>query len=193
MKKILKLVPFILIPLTNLSLLSCQSAIIDPQLNQTFNINWYYEVSDGDTFYFTNDTIKQGVRLFGVDTPETYKNNKQKLAKLENYYGQKAKAYLNKSTYQRNVKIQYITKDKYNRWVCKVYDDKGEDLALKLIERGLARVSYISIDHRDKYYWVNNKQQKEYFWKLNKAQNEAQRNKLGFWNEKDINLVFSKN
>lgn len=192
MKRYLKL--FLnFVPFTCLSVVGCQQQIINPQLNQIFDVKWHYQVVDGDTLYFTNDTIKQGVRFFGIDTPEIFKGkNNQHLALLENYYGQKAKSYLFNLTYQKNIKIKYITKDKYNRWICKVYSEEGEDLAFELVKQGLARVSYISIDHHAKYYWVNNKEQKEYFWKLNQLQNEAQQNKRGFWKEKNINLVFNK-
>ncbi|QSF13487.1 thermonuclease family protein [Mycoplasma sp. Mirounga ES2805-ORL] len=156
-----------------------------------FSIEWPFRIIDGDTLDCIFSGKKQRIRIFGIDTPETYKNNNYKsLASLENYYAQKAKTFLTNITRKKELNLQYITTDKYNRLVCIVKIGKL-DLAKELVKRGLARVKYISIWTDKNKYWVNDSQLVKYYKEINKIEIDAQSHLRGFWKE-PIQDVFHK-
>ncbi len=70
------------------SLVSCTN-IANYYLKGT-KINSNINVIDGDTVSFLENDKKKYIRLFGIDTPETFKNDNKKLAKFENYYAHQA-------------------------------------------------------------------------------------------------------
>ena len=97
------------------------------------------EVKDGDTIVIEHpDTFYQNpsIRLYGVDTPESYRPK----CDLEKQMGEKAKQFI-KTTLKSNkniITLGKIDKDKYGRILTTVYVD-GKDLSKLLIKNGLAR------------------------------------------------------
>ncbi|WP_338822760.1 thermonuclease family protein [Mycoplasmopsis felifaucium] len=153
------------------------------------NIN----VIDGDTISFWEKGKIASLRIFGIDSPETKKNNFQKLAKFENLFANKAKAFLNSLILRKNLFYRQITTDKYNRKVGQLffYDNNEQvDVGLEIIRNGLARVKYINIDKKD-IFTVKDENLKEYFYKLKENENFARRNNLNIWSYNQ-SLIFSK-
>ena len=122
--------------------------------------NWIY---DGDSFKVKTDDNKTFIiRLFGIDAPE----GKQP-------YGKASTKNLIKLIKNKQVYIQPITKDKYKRFVAKVYLINKKD---KKIEK-----KYINLQQiKDGYAWhykryaKNEKQFAE-------AEMEARKAKKGLW------------
>lgn len=186
MKKLWPLGSIIISTIPTLFPVSCQNEW------QTINVSDSYHVIDGDTIRIY-DSRKTTIRLFGIDTPETKKDSSQKLAKLENYYAQKAKIYLLNLLKNKKFYYQIITKDKYGRYVAKLfYEDQNQkyDVALSLLNEGLAVVKYINVDGKNKFT-VKNQDLKDYFYKLKNAENDAKKNKRNIWKE-NLSDVYSK-
>lgn len=188
------LMPAFLAPVCASFCVAC-SKEIKPYQYAKYKVKWPFNVIDGDTIYFDNGSKRQGIRIFGIDTPEAYKSfqvdkNKQ-LAKLENFYGVLAKELLIKKLWQKDITIQYITQDKYNRWVCRIFDKNNYDIGKYIISQGLARIQYFSLNKKDKWYWINDSELKGYYYELLKTQQSAQSQLLGFWKE-NINDVYHK-
>lgn len=155
-------------------------------------------VIDGDTIVIIKDGKQVRVRLYGIDTPETYKvysdgtNNSKSLAPLENLYATKAKDELKQLILnsQSIIKLKDLGLDKYERTLGVIYTRNNEDLNLKLVQNGLARVHYISSNPKSIYY-TKTDFEKEYHKKLLLSESEAKTKELGFWVE-NITDVFMK-
>ncbi|MBZ4195286.1 thermonuclease family protein [Mycoplasma tauri] len=143
-------------------------------------------IPDGDTIYFYEHDERVGLRFFGIDTPETKKDNKknQKLAKRENHFAQKAKNFLEQTLHNKTLYYEYIKRDRYNRKIGILYyetEDKVKvDVSKELLKNGLARVHYINID-RDDIFTVKEERQVKYFKEIKKIEKEAKNKKLNIW------------
>ena len=150
-------------------------------------------VYDGDTF---TDVDKNKYRLLGVDTPEMSSGIEFKSTQgLERIYATIAKNFTSELLLNKNIKIQKIKNDIYNRNVVKVFLG-NKTLGEILVEKGLARVAYISNNHTnlkykyapDYYYDDEN-----YIKNLYDKQLLAAKEKRGFWQEIDnFNIIFPK-
>jgi endonuclease YncB( thermonuclease family) len=81
-------------------------------------------VIDGDTFVTSAGDV---VRLAYVDAPE-----------ITQAYGQESKRFVEKLILHKEVRLQYITADIYNRNVCNVFLNKKVTLNKLLIDSGYA-------------------------------------------------------
>ncbi|WP_029608514.1 thermonuclease family protein [Mycoplasma simbae] len=151
-----------------------------------YKINEYF-IADGDTIYAKIGGKKVGIRLLGIDTPETRKG-KEHLAPYENHFAQKAKKFVEKILKNDQISITKITSDKYQRWVCRVSTASINDLGIEIIKNGLARVKYLEKERKNLVYWNNNGTVIDYYNSLKKAENEAKINSVGIWkySEKDV-------
>lgn len=126
---------------------------------------------DGDTAKFIINNEEKTVRFLAIDTPET-KNSEKK----EEPFGEEASKYTcNALKKAKSIYLEYDgnsdREDKYGRILAFVYvDDKL--LEKELIENGLAKVAYIYGDY-------------EYVDDLRKTEDEAKKNKIGIWSEKE--------
>lgn len=114
-------------------------------------------VADGDTLtVLTSSYDKIKIRFQGIDAPE-----------LGQEYGQKAKDDLKAITRASGgqVAIEDLGKDQYGRTLARVYDSKGGNVGLQLVENGSA--------------WHFEKYSDDV--KLAQAQIEAKANKRGLW------------
>lgn len=125
------------------------------------------KVSDGDTFTIIIDNKKYGVRLIGVDTPESVHPNKKKNVP----YGKIASNYTKERLEGKKVilKKDVQARDKYGRILAFVYID-GKMYNEELIEEGHAKIMTVPPN-------VNNTE------RFKKLQKEAQKLKKGVWNE----------
>ena len=139
------------------------------------------EVIDGDTYRINNHKH----RLLGADTPETFdsNNNFQPTSGPQYLYGQEAKRFSKNLIENKEVKINTIKKDKYNRLVSKI-SFNNQDLATLLIRKGLAVIRYISSSKKDPFYFSD----RNYIENLWAAQNTAKKEKEGFWKEEESKL-----
>lgn len=125
------------------------------------------KVSDGDTFTIIIDNKKYGVRLIGVDTPESVHPNKKKNVP----YGKIASNYTKERLEGKKVilKKDVQARDKYGRILAFVYID-GKMYNEELIEKGHAKIMTVPPN-------VNNTE------RFKQLQKEAQKLKKGVWNE----------
>ncbi|MCZ4319184.1 thermonuclease family protein [Aequorivita viscosa] len=114
------------------------------------------KIADGDTFTLIFDNgYNVRVRLNGIDTPE----KKQAFSK-------KAKQELSSMIFNKNVRVDYSSKDRYGRVLGDVY--VGDlNVNEEMIKRGMAW-------HYKKYSDDEN---------LAHLEIEAQRNKIGIWSD----------
>lgn len=85
------------------------------------------KVVDGDTVHLINQSgTKLKIRLMGIDAPEM----KQK-------GGKASRDYLASLVDGKNAVADCSTKDKYQRWVCKILVN-GQDMNLKMVQDGHA-------------------------------------------------------
>lgn len=96
------------------------------------------KVIDGDTVDVMIDLgfeahLKTRVRLFGLDTPEMH-------VAEQKARGQKAAEFVKKAIEGKPIRIQMLNKDKYGRYLAKIYyGEKQEEINKQLIERGFAQ------------------------------------------------------
>ncbi|QIT08443.1 nuclease [Mycoplasmopsis bovis] len=188
MKKLKTILPIMFLPY---SLVSCTN-IANYYLKGT-KINSNINVIDGDTVSFLENDKKKYIRLFGIDTPETFKNDNKKLAKFENYYAHQARIFLNHIIRNKELFYKFIKYDKYNRIIAILYYKTGKneysDAGLELVKNGYARVHYISDSPTDKY-GVNEKNLIEYFYKLKKEENKAKMNLVNIWKHNQRHVFY---
>jgi len=118
-------------------------------------------ITDGDTFkLITKDSTLIKVRVANIDCPE----RKQP-------FSTKAKQFTSEAVFGKNVKLEYLKKDRYGRFICNVIYNDSLNLSHELIKQGLAW-------HYVKYSNDNT---------LQSIEDEAKRNKIGLW--KDPNAI----
>ncbi|WP_235732233.1 thermonuclease family protein [Mycoplasmopsis primatum] len=180
--------------LANVGIVSCHFPNSGEHYLRKSFIDSFISVVDGDTIYFIQNEQKVGLRIIGIDAPETYKSIHQNLAKYENYFAQKAKQFLISLLHNKEVYYKYVSEDKYARKVAFLYcktEQNGEiDVGYELVKNGLARVHYISIK-KGNYFAVNEGVLLNYFNKLKFAENEAKKQRLNIWKHTERD-VFSK-
>ncbi|VEU77889.1 thermonuclease family protein [Mycoplasmopsis columbinasalis] len=170
--------------------MSCQTNFV-PKQNEIFTISKVYSIYDGDTFKFVKNNQLHTVRVFGIDTPEMKQENKTLI--LARLFAQKARSKTVTFLSQSPLALQYYKKDKYNRLVCRVTNDFKQDLAMTLVSKGLARVSYVSNNKYDKNFYINDKSTLYYVETLLHAQENAQFLGRGFWNPKvDLRKIYDR-
>lgn len=94
-------------------------------------------VIDGDTFEIQKDGKKERVRLIGVDTPETKKENTPVM-----FYGKEASDYTTKRLENHTVELEWDVekRDQYNRYLAYVWI--GDELFNRtLVQNGYARMA----------------------------------------------------
>ena len=106
-------------------ILLCMSAVwvqcsnpstFTPQPNQFLDGKASY-VIDGDTFYFSFDQGKFKTRLSGVDAPD-----------ISAPKGREAFEFLRSLVHQKNVRIEYLSKDPEGRWIVNATLENGENI-----------------------------------------------------------------
>ncbi|MFW5450816.1 MAG: thermonuclease family protein [Methylophagaceae bacterium] len=86
-------------------------------------------IIDGDTFtVLTSSNQQVKIRLSGIDAPEKSQP-----------FGSKAKHFLSLLTYNKNVRVDVETKDRYGRSVCDVYAS-NRNVNAELVKNGMAWV-----------------------------------------------------
>lgn len=83
-------------------------------------------VSDGDTLWVQQKSLRMHIRLFGIDCPE-----------IGQHFGEEAKQLTATKSLGKRVSIEIKDTDNYGRFVSRVRID-GEDLSLALVSAGLA-------------------------------------------------------
>ena len=112
-------------------------------------------ISDGDTFTCLLPTNKQiRVRLAQVDAPE----KKQP-------YGDRSRQLLSQLIFKKTVKIRSSEYDRYGRVVGQVFDSKGKNINLTMVQNGLAW-AYREYMHDNQYL---------------QAETQARQKRLGLW------------
>lgn len=112
------------------------------------------KVKDGDSFIVRSDGVEYEVRLYGIDAPE-----------WKQPHGDIARQHLTGLIGSRNVEVEYITIDSYNRSVSVVYLD-GLNVNVEMVRTGNAWWY--------RKYAPDNKA-------LLDAESEAKTNKRGLW------------
>ena len=111
-------------------------------------------VIDGDTIILLDSINSQHrIRLHGIDCPE----------RGQDFY-QAAKDYLGKLCFKKNVEIEVLGKDKYQRTIGKIWLD-STDLNLEMLKAGMA----FHYKHFDKSIHYAD------------AEESAQKHKIGLW------------
>ena len=116
-------------------------------------------ITDGDTFkLLTKDATLIKVRVANIDCPE----RKQPFSK-------RAKQFTSDAVFSKHVKLEYLKKDRYGRFICNVFYDDSLNLSEALLKEGLA--------------WHYIKYSKENY--LQAIENKARANKVGLWQDKN--------
>lgn len=154
-----------------LTLIACQ------QTNNVVTTSSSY-VIDGDTFDATNG---KRYRLVGIDTPEISKgeDDTNDYNFWQTYYGEKSKVYVSNFLNNKKIKAKELKVDKYGRTVAHILDGDN-DLSLELVERGLARVAYISVTNPKDPFYTNDF---AYYERLLELQHKAYSARLGIWED----------
>ncbi len=140
-------------------------------------------VIDGDTCKVFYQGEKQSVRLIGIDTPETQKNNRAELQSRQfgkdieeiKKLGQKSKKYaMNFIKVGETIYLEFDVqrKDKYGRLLAYIWLDKEKKKMLNevMIKEGYALVYTVppNVKYQDLFL---------------KAQKQARENRKGLWGE----------
>lgn len=151
-----------------------------PALAYTEVIATLTKISDGDTMSFSNNGDEFKCRLYGIDTPEKFKTAKffkdmQETVASEKeleFAGQAATNYAkNKLFTGQKYKINVYDKDKYNRNICIVFLQNGDNFNEKIVEDG-----YAVVYKHGKYT-----KDKQFRHQLNVAQGAAVKAEAGLW------------
>ena len=124
---------------------------------------------DGDTAYFTKDTLKLKVRFLGIDAPELEGENNE----VEPYAKEAANKACTLLENAKSIKLEYETsekEDKYGRILAWVWVDNVL-LQQELVYEGLVDVKYLY----QEYLYTD---------ELIKTLNYAKANKKGIWSNK---------
>ncbi len=98
-----------------------------PQPNQFLDGKASY-VIDGDTFYFSFDQGKFKTRLNGINAPD-----------ISEPKGREAFEFLRSLAHQKNVRIEYLSKDTDGRWIVNATLSTGEDIPTAIVTHGWAK------------------------------------------------------
>lgn len=130
-------------------------------------------VVDGDTAWFqvVEDGIQitHKVRFLNIDTPETVHPDKEVQPG-----GPEASAYVKAALEGKNVWLEYDLDrlDKYDRQLCHIWLEDGTLFNLRLVELGLARVTFYEPNYRyNKFFTAAESAAREAqcgLWKLDK-------------------------
>ena len=105
-----------------LSLLLCV-----PAIGQRFPVT-VVGITDGDTFTVINrDKLQLKIRIIGIDAPESRQP-----------FGNKAKQALSDLIYRKTIDIDVQYQEKWGRYAAKVYTPDGQDVALLMLQAGMA-------------------------------------------------------
>lgn len=98
---------------------------------------------------------------------------------IQNLWGNIAKEQTSSTLFLKNVEVECLKKDKYNRWISRIKLSNGIDFASYMVSSGYAVVRYISSNPNNPFYYYD----KKYIDLLNELQSEAKASKKGFWKE----------
>lgn len=112
-------------------------------------------IRDGDSLICLHENKQIEVRLAYIDAPETHQA-----------YANQAKQTLSQLVFKKIVTLHGIGYDKYQRLLAVVYDERKENVNLRLVKQGMA--------------WAYQQTQPLY----QTAQQEAQYYKIGLWQDK---------
>ena len=116
-------------------------------------------ISDGDTFTVVNcDNLQLKIRIHGIDAPEK-----------SQAYGNQSKKYLSSLIFGKNIEIDVQSQEKWGRFVAKVFTPDGRDVALLMLQGGMAW-HYTKYDKTPAY---------------ENAQNAAKSAHKGLWGDKN--------
>ncbi|WP_334199004.1 thermonuclease family protein [Mesomycoplasma flocculare] len=138
------------------------------------------DVYDGDTF---TDKNNRHFRLFGIDTPELqlHRPNPKINPKLMKFHGLRAKKILQDFIWNRWISFEIVNIDNYNRIVVIIENESGENLNLKMVERGFAINRYSQYENPKKNYYYP--EHKNLIDRLRNAQEKAKKANLLLWND----------
>ncbi|WP_373817961.1 thermonuclease family protein [Glaesserella sp.] len=113
-------------------------------------------ISDGDSFTCLQQRKPIKIRLQHIDAPE-----------LHQAYGNRAKQALATLIFKKTIRLQIDGYDKYQRMLAVAYNEKNQEINLKLVEQGMA--------------WAYHQSRPIY----QEAQTQAQKRKIGLWQDKN--------
>lgn len=135
----------------------------DPSFDELYLIS-NITIVDGDTFHAVNEYEQEiTIRILGIDTPELdpNDNNVYEYGLIKNLsclsqFGIMAKEKLHLILSSDTCYIKFDNKsgikDKYDRFLCYVFNETMDDVGKTLVELGLARVyMYESFEMRNEY------------------------------------------
>ena len=114
------------------------------------------KVHDGDTLSVLLDNEKVNIRLWGIDAPE-----------IGQKFGEEAQVFLHNLIYDKEIDVDIVTTDLWNRQVCKIYLDKIF-INSNLVEAGLA-------------WWYDSYYPKEQ--ELKSLEESARTKRVGLWSD----------
>lgn len=124
-------------------------------------------VVDGDTIHVEINGSKYGVRLIGIDSPETVHPQKE-VECFGKEASQKLKEILEQQTIYLHADISQGDKDKYGRLLGYVFLQDGTHVNLRMIQEGYA----YEYTYDEPYLYQNS---------FKKAENDARNTKSGLW------------
>lgn len=137
------------------------------------------KVIDGDTIIIANlSKIKKFnlekyekfiIRITGIDCPEITKGNEE-----GRKYSQEAKDYVVRRVFEKRVRVEFLNKDPYNRWLALIYIG-ANDLGIELLQNGLAVI-----------YRGRNAQYGGQLSTMEIAVAQAKFKKINIWSRKDL-------
>lgn len=84
-------------------------------------------LKDGDSFVMLDGKTQHPVRIAGIDAPE-----------YGQPYGNAAKNSLSRLIFNRQVQARCYKHDRFGRNVCRVFDERGQDVGLEQVRAGMA-------------------------------------------------------
>lgn len=107
-----------------LTILICASLLCSAQ---RFSVK-VVGISDGDTFTAINDdNLQLKIRIYGIDAPEK-----------KQAFGNKSKEFLSSLIFNKKVTVDVDSKDRYGRYIARVYTPDGKDVSMLMIHEGMA-------------------------------------------------------
>lgn len=129
-------------------------------------------ISDGDTIHVTDSLgTKVKVRFYGIDCPETQKENQRsgKISKQGQPFGEEAYQTLKTKLQRQRVRLDVMDIDKYKRAVCLVWlGDRNINLEMVSDGWAWAYIKYLDRPHASEYI---------------QAEEQARSKRLGLWQQ----------